>query len=150
LAHWGRKVGLIKDLKVAVNGKELISCSPLDEISVSFTVNYDAEIDYSHFSAAFSIKNREGIDLIVKTTYDDDILIEETALGHQFKFQFQPRLTNGEYYLVVALEDRKNTVISYYEYIEGARYFKVFQDKAFFGQFLPDIKVAIRGVCDCE
>ena len=149
LAHWGRKMGLIRQLEVMVNGKELVSCSPLDQISISFTVD-DDDIDYEYLSAAFSIKNREGIDLIVKTTYEENIRLEKNPQGHGFRFEFQPRLTNGEYYLVVALEDRRNTVISYYEYIEGARYFKIFEDKAFFGQFIPDVKIVVKGAADCE
>lgn len=150
LAHWGRKVGLIKDIKVTANGKDLISCAPFDEVVISFTVGFDDEIDYEYLSAAFSIKNREGIDLIVKTTYDYEIELRRAKNGHQFEFRFQPRLTNGEYYLVIALEDRKNVAISYYEYIEGVKYFKVFQDKAFFGQFLTDIEISIKGATDDE
>lgn len=150
LAHWGRKVGLIKNIEVMTNDEEMISCSPFDEVVVSFTVNDDKEIDYEYFSAAFSIKNREGIDLIVRTTYDDEIKLQKQENGHRFEFKFQPRLTNGEYYLVIALEDRKNTAISYYEYIEGAKYFKVFQDKAFFGQFLPDIEITVKEVSSNE
>lgn len=145
LAHWGRKVGLIKELEVTVDSKDLVSCSPFDEITISFTVQDDEDIDYDYFSAAFSIKNRDGMDLIVKTTYDNGIKFKKTFVGHHFQFKFQPLLTNGEYYLVVALEDRKNTIISYYEYIEGAKYFKIFEDKAFFGQFLPDIKIEVKG-----
>ena len=48
-------------------------------------------------------------------------------------FEFHPRLANGDYYLVVALEDRENTTIAYYEYIEGADYFKAYSDKKIFG-----------------
>ena len=65
--------------------------------------------------------------------------------GIKFSFNFMPRLTNGDYYLVLALENHEQSVTSYYEYIEGARYFKVFQNKEIYGQFIPDIAIGING-----
>lgn len=146
LAHWGKQIGLIQDITLTANGKKQPLYGPLDEITISFRLPYSVDIDYAHVSAAFSIKNREGLDLIVRTTYDEGIgLMGEPGCAHTFQFTFQPRLTNGEYYLVVALEDRTEATIAYYEYIEGAEYFKVFQSKEQFGQFMPDIKTIVKG-----
>lgn len=146
LAHWGSMPGLISDISMTVNGKNLISCEPMDTVTVSFAIPHIESIDYEHLSAAFSIKNREGLDLIVKTTYEAKIrLCDEDKSGHRFSFTFQPRLTNGDYYLVLALENHSQTVTAYYEYIEGAKYFKVFQNKEIYGQFIPDITIEING-----
>lgn len=146
LAHWGSMTGLISDISMTVNGKDFVSCEPLDTVTVSFSIPQIDGIDYEHLSAAFSIKNREGLDLIVKTTYEDDICLSDAHKnGHRFSFTFQPRLTNGDYYLVLALENRTQAVVAYYEYIEGAKYFKVYQNKVVFGQFIPDITIQING-----
>lgn len=146
LAHWGSMPGLIQNIAFTIDGKELVSCDPMDTITVSFFVPNVNEIDYKYLSAAFSIKSREGLDLIVKTTYDEKIILcNDKKNGHIFNFSFKPRLANGDYYLVLALENRTQTVISYYEYIEGAKYFKVFRNENQYGQFLPDILIDIQG-----
>ena len=145
LAHWGSNTGLIRDISMSVDGKELVSCDPMDEVTVSFSIPYIPDIDYKYLSAAFSIKNREGLDLIVKTTYDDEItLLADAQRGLTFCFTFQPRLVNGDYYLVLALENRTQPIIAYYEYIEGAKYFKIFQNGNQFGRFLPDITINVK------
>ena len=126
---------------VTVDGKEVFSCSPMDVVTISFSVPYTEDVDYEYLSAAFSIKNKEGLDLIVKTTFDSNISLAEKGKEKlTFRFSFQPRLTNGDYYLILALENRTQSVISYYEYIEGAKYFKIYQDGDQFGLFLPDVK----------
>lgn len=146
LAHWGTCVGLISNIAITVNGNDLQSCTPWDTISISFTVPYSPQIDYNYLSAAFSIKNREGVDLIVKTTYDEKIQFKPPENGyHFFEFSLQTRLTNGEYYVVICLENRKEAAISYYEYIEGVKYFKVFESEQLFGRFLPDITTIVKG-----
>lgn len=147
LAHWGSRTGMIRNISMTVDGKEVISCSPMDALTIAFSIPYMEDIDYTYLSAAFSIKNKEGLDLIVKTTFDSDIsLAEHSQEMITFRFSFQPRLTNGDYYLILALENRTQAVISYYEYIEGAKYFKIYQDGNQFGVFLPEVKIDIEGV----
>lgn len=146
LAHWGTKVGLISDISMTVDGKEIISCKPRDTITLSFRIPYIADIDYERLSVSFSIKNREGLDLIVKTTYESGIRLNgEKKAGHTFRFRFQPRLANGDYYLALGVENRTDAGISYYEYIEGAKYFKLYEDKLQYCMFLPDVDIDIEG-----
>ena len=149
LAHWGSMPGLIRDISMTVDGKDLISCDPMDTITISFFVPHIEEIDYKNLSAAISIKNKEGLDLIVKTTYQEEILLcDHGKTGHTFSFSFQPRLTNGDYYLVLALENHEQVATAYYEYIEGVKYFKVYQNKEMYGQFIPEIEIHIKGEVD--
>ena len=145
LAHWGSRTGSIRDVSLQSHGKELSACGPMDTVTVSFSIPYMENVEYPYLSAAFSIKNREGVDLIVGTTYDNAVRLSPEKQGHTFQFSFQPRLANGDYYLVVALENRKEAVTSYYEYIEGAKYFKIFQSKTLYGQFFPEIKMNVQG-----
>ena len=151
LAHWGSMPGLITDIAMMVKGKDLISCDPMDTVTISFYVPHIEQINYEHLSAAISIKSTEGIDLIVKTTYEEKIVLSDNSRkGHRFYFSFQPRLTNGDYYLVLALENHEQAVTTYYEYIEGAKYFKVYQKKEIYGQFIPNIEILIEGEKDGE
>ncbi|MBR3979361.1 MAG: ABC transporter ATP-binding protein [Oscillospiraceae bacterium] len=147
LAHWGSCTGLIQDICITANGEDLQTCDPWDEITISFSMCYSDKVDYENLSAAFSIKNREGVDMIVKTTYDDGMKLTNPKEGPlHFEFKLKPLLTNGDYYLVLCLENRKEAVITYYEYIEGAKYFKVFESKQLFGRFLPDITTTVKGL----
>ena len=130
---------------MTVDGKELIFCGPRDTVTISFRIPYIEGIDYDNLSVSFSIKNREGLDLIVKTTYESDIRLISDPKGHVFHFTFQPRLANGDYYLALGVENRAESVISYYEYIEGAKYFKIYQHKNAFGLFFPDVEIQING-----
>lgn len=136
LNHWGTQIGLIKEVTiVGNNNKELSFFSSDDEICINITYENNENINYEHFSIAFSIKNVEGTDLLVKTTYDEKIKILKKKGLAKVSFKLKPMLAVGEYYLVVALENRKNAVTMYYEYIEGAKYFKVISNKKIFGVY---------------
>ena len=133
IAHWGSATGLISSVKVLGEdgkGKNVFNSDDLIKIVIEFDI--PPEIETKKLSVAFSIKNTEGTDLIVKTTYDEKIKLHE-GRKQKISFELIPRLANGDYYLVIALEDRKNVAISYYEYIEGAYYFKVYSSKKIFG-----------------
>ena len=133
IAHWGARTGLISRVSVLDKngrGKNVFDSKEMIKIELEFDI--PTEISTEFFSVAFSIKNTEGTDIIVKTTYDEKI---ELRVGEKQKldFEFVSNLSNGDYYLVVALEDRTNAAIQYYEYIEGAYYFKIFSSKKIFG-----------------
>lgn len=133
IAHWGSRTGLVKSAVVCDGtGKEQKAFSADDVMRIDVRLNIDEDMNVPKFSVAVSIKNTEGIDIIVKTTYDEHIKLK-AGKEQTISFEFQPRLANGDYYLVVALEDRENTTIAYYEYIEGADYFKAYSDKKIFG-----------------
>ncbi len=142
LAHWGTNVGMIT--KVLLTGADDIErnhFSPDEIIKIKIFFNDELDIDHSNLSVAFSIKNKEGTDLCVKTTYDEKVSIPG-AKKHCVTFKFTSMLATGEYYLVVALENRENLNPTYFEYIEGIKYFKVFSDKKIFGIF--DVNATIQ------
>lgn len=145
IAHWGSRTGLIRDVSLSVNGKEVSACDPKDDLTISFRIPHMDGIDYNNLSVSFSIKSKDGIDLIVRTTYDANIKIKEDPKGHTFRFTLRTYLTNGDYYLALGVEKRVESEIIYYEYIEGAKYFKVFREKDQGCLFLPDIDIEIRG-----
>lgn len=144
LAHWGTKPGLLHHISLSRDGEEITFCHPEDTLTLSFSIPYIPDIDYDTLSASFSIKNKEGLDYIVSTTFEAGIrLNKEEEKGYTFQFTFQPRLSNGEYYLALAVENRSTMPMSYYEYMEGAWYFKVFKPGPSFGQFLPQIDIDV-------
>lgn len=150
LAHWGTKVGLLHKISMKSDGKEVLCCAPKDTVTISFAIPFIEGADYDRLSVSFSIKNREGVDLIVKTTYESDVRLKPSETGHSFSFSLQPRLANGDYYLAIGVENRIDNDITYYEYIEGAWYFKVYENKMQFGMYLPEIMLNIDGDSEHE
>lgn len=141
IAHWGSRTGLVKRAKIYdASGKEQKAFSADDTMIIEIMLDIDEDINVKKFSVAISLKNTEGIDLIVKTTYDEHIKMI-AGKGQTVSFELKPRLANGDYYLVVALENRENTTIAYYEYIEGAVYFKSYTDKKIFGIYDVPTKI---------
>lgn len=141
IAHWGTRTGLVKYVKLCdCNGEEKNFFHAQESMRIIIGFDVDNDIDSKNFSVAFSIKNTEGTDLIVKTTYDEGIEVLN-GCSQEIVFEFKPGLANDDYYLVVALEDRENAAISYYEYIEGAIYFKMYTEKKIFG--IVDVKTAV-------
>lgn len=133
ISHWGSKPGMVKYAGIfnkTAEAKNYFSAK--DKMGVVIRFDVDEDIDIKNFSVAFSIKNKEGTDILVKTTYDENIEIK-SGNNQEISFEFKSQLANGDYYLVVALENRENASISYYEYIEGAVYFKMYTDKKIFG-----------------
>lgn len=144
LAHWGTNVGMITGIKmIGEEGKEKNHFDPYENIRIQVTFNDITDLDYESFSVAISIKNKEGTDLCVKTTYDEKIFLKKQE-KHCVTFEFKTMLAKGEYYLVVALENRENMNPTYYEYIEGAKFFKVFSDKKIFGIYDVDAKISVQ------
>ncbi|WP_313074603.1 ABC transporter ATP-binding protein [Lacrimispora sp.] len=143
ITHWGTNIGTIKNVMLTTeNDFEKNHFSPEDMIKIKVVFDSTVIDNLNKFSVAFSIKNKEGTDLIVKTTYDEDIYFDTPNKKQAVTFSLITHLAVGDYYLVVALEDRKNPAIIYYEYIEGAKYFKIYSDKKIFG--IVDIKTDIK------
>lgn len=146
ITHWGIKPGMIKDVFLTnESGKEIDYFAPEDIIVISFIFEVDDTIDLETLSLAFSIKNKEGTDLIVKTTYDEALFIKGgNAKQYCISFRLRTLLAVGEYYLVVAIENRAEMNPIYYEYIEGAKYFKVFTNKKIFGKVDLPAEIEIK------
>lgn len=142
LAHWGTNIGIVEKVDLYVDGEnEKGYFYSKDEVNIDVYLNLPKDMDLEFFSIAFSIKNEKGTDLIVKSTYDENIEIKRIR---KITFKLKTLLATGEYYLVVALENRKNASISYYEYIEGIKYFKVYSNKKIFGVVDLETKIEMR------
>lgn len=151
ITHWGIHPGMIKNVYLTDQlGKEIDHFAPEDIITISFIFDIDDTIDAKNISLAFSIKNKEGTDLIVKTTYDETLFFDSILKNnktYKISFELQTLLAVGEYYLVVAIENRKELNPIYYEYIEGVKYFKVFTNKKIWGKVDIPAKIKIQENC---
>ena len=144
LAHWGTHVGTITRVRMLDQaGKEKNYFSPYEKIRIEILFKGNCEFGYENSSVACSIKNKEGRDLLVKTTYDEKISIMR-AEQHCVQFELNLMLAKGEYYLVAALENRANANVTYYEYIEGIKYFKVYSNKEIFGIYDVNATIIVK------
>ena len=141
IAHWGYRTGIVKSVRLCnKKGEEISYFSAEDIIKISISFDVDDDIDIEFFSIAVSIKNTEGTDLIVKTTFDEDMKLH-AGKKQEISFELMPGLANGDYYLVVAVENRENASIAYYEYIEGACFFKAYTSRKIFGVYDVAVKI---------
>ncbi len=149
IAHWGTDVGLVEEVRLLNAAGESVNHFETDDmITIEIEFKLPPQIDRDTFSAAVSVKTVEGTDLVVKTTYDENIRFQSKDTHIKVKFRLEPMLAKGEYYLVAALENRENLATVYYEYIEGVKYFKVFTNKRIFGLFDPPAQITIEGEKD--
>lgn len=150
VTHWGSHIGVIKYAGIfdtAGNRAEVIHWS--EEVTVRIILDVPADIIANDLSAAFSIKDLNGTDLVVSSTYDFEEQRRRCTWdsgGIVVEFSFRNYLVTGKYLLVAALEDRSSTAIHYYEYIEGAHYFSSLSEKRFFGIFRPEIRQSLSRI----
>lgn len=144
IAHWGSHTGIVSNIQLLDSeGDDANTLRPWDEVTIAFDYNAP-DTDAEYLSLAFSIKNKEGMDFVVRTTHDQEINLAGKPSGH-VEFKLRTLLNGGDYYLVIAVENRQNAAISYYEYIEGAKYFKVVNTDEVFGLYLPDVEISVEG-----
>lgn len=145
VTHWGSHKGLILGASVCNKHgtrSDVITWGESMEIVVH--VHVPSDIPRKHLSIACSIKDLKGTDLIVSTTHDNgDIqLLEQEKFS--IRFRMMNPLVTGKYLLVVAVENRADLDIHYYEYLEGAHYFSSLSEQRFFGIFQPTIEQTIQ------
>jgi lipopolysaccharide transport system ATP-binding protein len=141
ITHWGSHIGCIKQAGiygVDNNRKDAVRWN--EQIEVRLVFMPPPAADRRTLSAAFSIKDKNGTDLIVFTTYDcKQIQFDVDATVFRLRCRFRNPLVTGSYLLVAAIEDRSSAAIHYYEYFEGAHYFASVADARLFGIFHPEI-----------
>ncbi len=144
--HWGSHVGCIRSHRLAdADGHpaHVFDYGRTMRIELAFRIPDGA--DTAHLSAAFSIKDTKGTDLLVCTTHDENPGVFRGHSGLvRAAFEFENRLTPGRYLLVLAIEDRSAPVVQYHEYIEGAEYFATTSETTRFGLFNLPTRIQIE------
>lgn len=143
--RWGSAQGSIKYVRMLNHeGKntDFFETGERIRIIIGFSAN---EIDdMENLSVAFSIKNKLGVDLIVSTTHDfKKLKFNKNGKFFEVTFEFNLVLNEDDYVLNLALENRASGNPEYYDYIEGASFFKVSSSNKLFGIFIADVNQSI-------
>lgn len=140
--HWGSHIGSIVEAGIYnTMGVRKPLFDGGEELQVRIRIRIPEKAARETLSVAFSIKDLQGTDLLVSTTYDQKRL-DFTHLPAECVVQFTLRnpLNTGKYLLVAALEDRAGPVPQYYEYLEGAQYFASYYPGQMFGIFVAPVE----------
>ena len=105
-------------------------------------VDVPSDADLLTTGFAISLKDKNGMDLMVAAMHDYDIRFRHTG-RNIVRINFPIYLNVGEYTLTTGLEMRDTLPISYYDYIEGAAYIKTMCDKEYFGVMKVPAEIAI-------
>lgn len=143
--RWGNQVGLIANVYLINElGKQTntIQYGETVRIKVDFKLPKDTNLEC--FSVAISIKNTMGLDLIVFTTHDENKAYFNSNDPEKIEltFEFVNYLTEGDFIVVAALEDRSTSQPEYYDFVEGACYFKSLLQTQLFGIVHPPYRVS--------
>ncbi|WP_270619454.1 ABC transporter ATP-binding protein [Paenibacillus macerans] len=133
--RWGSHVGLISNVQVInESGKVTNIIKHGENVCISVTFTLPEKVNLDQFSVAVSLKNTMGLDILVFTSHDKkEIAFSETRSDIILNFEFVNFLTEGDFVLVAALEDRSTAQPQYYDFIEGASYIKSVADTQLFG-----------------
>lgn len=144
--RWGSQKGIIKYVEIFNSNKEKTSVINFEEkMSIKIISEIPSGVNLDYCSVAFSIKNKVGTDLMVSTTYDHKHKLSKiNGKLIEVIFEFENYLRDDDYIVVVAIENRENIQPEYYDYIEGAKYFKVISEKKIFGYFHPPVSQTIN------
>ena len=138
--RFGSHLGAIQRVMLSKQGNETRVFDLGDKIEVNTVVDIPEAADLSSVSVAIAVKNKAGLDLLVTSTFDEGLRFNEHG-RHEVCMVFDNYLNAGEYSIVCALENRETLPITYFDYIEGAEYFKTMTDKEYYGVISLPVKV---------
>lgn len=146
LVRWGSDVGSILEsgLHDATGARRDVFYDD-EPVEVRIRFRLPPQADRALTGVAFSFKDLSGLDLVVSTTLDEAQPLQIPEHGDVFDFRcaLDNCLGPGEYLLVVALENRRDGIIRYFDYIEGAQYFSSAFNRVVHGRFVPITRQSI-------
>lgn len=147
LVQWGSCVGSIIEAGLydaQGERREVFFDDQTIEVRIRFRIPQGA--DRRSTGVAFSFKDVRGSDLIVATSMDTGTELPMGSELLEARYVLRNCLAPGDYLLVVALEDRGDGSIRYFDYIEGAQYFSTAFNSRVHGRFIPEIEQSIVGL----
>ncbi|WP_294958740.1 ABC transporter ATP-binding protein [Sulfurovum sp.] len=142
--RWGDMEGIIEYVEVLNDNDKPENIFTLNQtITIKMVVNTE-QVATDNLSFAISVKDKNGVDLIVSTTMDQSHKLNTQADRIGVFFKFENYLATGEYIVVAAVEDRTMGTPHYYDYIEGACYFKSEVADMRFGLFHQPVTQLIK------
>ena len=147
IVQWGSRVGSILSAGVhAADGQRRDVYHDGEEIEVRIRFRLPEGADPATTGPAFSFKDVQGSDLIVASSFEDGVPLPQGDGVFEARYALRAALAPGDYYLVVALEDRSGGGIAYFDYVEGAHFFSTAWRRRVHGRFLPPIAQRIVAV----
>ncbi len=144
ISRWGDKVGAIESIDMFnKKGERKRVFNLYEKIIIKVLIN-SKNISSNYLSCALSIKDKSGLDILVSTTKDYDNKLLPNKGNIEIEFEIDNYLANGEYIVAIALEDRELSTPRYFDYIEGALYFKSVVNKQLFGLFHQPVNQIIN------
>ncbi len=140
--RFGSKIGAIKNVRVSKGDTETEVFMTGDTVTIETVVDIPQEADLSTTGLAISLKDKNGVDLMVAALHDYDLRFRHKG-RNIVKITFPAFLNVGEYTLTSGLEMRDTLPISYYDYIEGAAYIKIMSDREYFGVLKVPAEITI-------
>ncbi len=141
--RWGKKEGIIEFVEIYNKEMQLQNIFKHNDLIVIRMIINLQSIENEKVSLAISVKDKNGIDLLVSTTQDQSLTINPRNDKVEVLFKFSNYFATGDYILVAAVEDRTLGVPEYLDYIEGAKYFKSEIDEMLFGMFHQPVEQTI-------
>jgi lipopolysaccharide transport system ATP-binding protein len=145
LRRWGSDVGLIVSLALTDSNDALVQeIQTGTDFYIHVVADLPEHLPAAGLSVGFGIRSVSGHDLIIRSTFDTPEAghIRQGARNH-IVFKIPNTLGAGDYRLAATVEDRSGTAPKYYDFIEGALFFKVTSSKYRWGLVTPEIPTTV-------
>lgn len=98
------------------------------------------QIDSTEIGFGFSFRNTKGLDIITCTTYEQNVRFPRIKVNQvvEVTFDMDNILADGNYALVINVENRDQASPMYYDYVENAVIIKVVSNVRIFSLVLPE------------
>lgn len=147
IVQWGSAVGSILDAGIFdATGRRRDVFQDGEEIEVRIRFRLPEGTDPRNAGPAFSFKDVRGSDLIVASSFEEGVSLPDSGGVLEARYGLHAALAPGDYYLVVALEDRRGGGLAYFDYVEGAQYFSTTWSRRVHGRFVPSITQSITAL----
>lgn len=125
-------------------GNKILEYGQHLRITVQARANQDIASD--HVGIGICFRNVKGLDVITCTTYDDGNRFKPLHQGQTIRvtFELENILAPGDYALVINVEERREAIPQYYDFIENATIFKSISQKLIHSLVLPEVKQKIE------
>ena len=145
--RWGSQPGLVKAaLFMDAEGQAPLAEATLGQpVQITVLTDLPEGLSPESLAVSFALKDSKGSDMVIGSSWDDPTCRfspgQRTAL---LRFHMPNWLNEGEYHLVVALEERSGTGIVYFDFVEGAAWLRTHTPQRRWGLFLPPVQVEMR------
>jgi len=145
LRRWGSHMGSIRAVEVTdAQGTLKNEYDVGAQLQVHVVVALPEDLPRDGLSIGFGIRSVDGNDIIIRSTFDDPDLrdLPDVPILHVV-FAMTNILSEGEYRLAVTLENRGNLSPTYFDFIEGALYFRSNSHRYRWGVVVPEVHMAV-------